>query len=54
MKVHRNSPCPCGSGLKYKKCYTTKRDGISTYYDLKKKKTKRRKHTYTLTRQFIK
>lgn len=21
MKVGRNSPCPCGSGLKFKKCH---------------------------------
>ena len=23
-KIGRNDPCPCGSGLKYKKCYGTK------------------------------
>jgi SEC-C motif len=23
-KVHRNDPCPCGSGKKYKKCHELK------------------------------
>ena len=23
-KIHRNDPCPCGSGLKYKKCCINK------------------------------
>ena len=26
-KVGRNDPCPCGSGLKYKKCCLGKDDG---------------------------
>jgi len=54
MKVHRNSPCPCGSGLKYKKCCTTKRDGISTSYDLKKKKTKRHSATAIVSIDILK
>ena len=26
-KVGRNDPCPCGSGLKYKKCCLKKKEG---------------------------
>jgi len=26
MKVGRNDPCPCGSGLKYKKCCLPKEE----------------------------
>ena len=29
MKVGRNDPCPCGSGLKYKKCCLGKRISVS-------------------------
>ena len=25
-KIGRNDPCPCGSGLKYKKCHGRQRD----------------------------
>jgi methionyl aminopeptidase len=32
-KVGRNDPCPCGSGLKYKKCCLLKKD--SEHHDLK-------------------
>ena len=28
MKVGRNDPCPCGSGLKYKKCCLLKKTSI--------------------------
>ena len=33
-KVGRNEPCPCGSGLKFKKCCLGKKDGFSVkeYY----------------------
>jgi hypothetical protein len=34
VKVGRNDPCPCGSGLKYKKCCLGK-----TEFNLKKKRT---------------
>lgn len=26
MKIGRNEPCPCGSGIKYKKCCLNKTD----------------------------
>ena len=32
MKVGRNDPCPCGSGLKYKKCCLGKKDPIPGDY----------------------
>ena len=28
QKVGRNDPCPCGSGLKYKKCHGTRRANL--------------------------
>jgi methionyl aminopeptidase len=28
LKVGRNDPCPCGSGLKYKKCCVGKKDAV--------------------------
>lgn len=28
MKIGRNDPCPCGSGLKYKKCCMNKTEGV--------------------------
>jgi len=35
MKVGRNDLCPCGSGLKYKKCCLNKTDGQQPEEDLK-------------------
>lgn|GEM_PF-6248112 len=29
MKVGRNDPCPCGSGLRYKQCCLARRGGLS-------------------------
>ena len=34
-KIGRNDPCPCGSGLKYKKCCLGKTLSKSKIYDLK-------------------
>ena len=34
-KIGRNDPCPCGSGLKYKKCCLNKTLSKSKIYDLK-------------------
>ena len=28
MKAERNAPCPCGSGLKYKRCCALKREPL--------------------------
>lgn len=41
MKIGRNDPCPCGSGLKYKKCCLTKSPGSER--DIKEKYFKRYK-----------
>ena len=30
-KIGRNDPCPCGSGLKYKKCHSSFDDKIEEY-----------------------
>ncbi len=31
MKIGRNDPCPCGSGLKFKKCCLQKEKDVDTY-----------------------
>ncbi len=33
MKPGRNDPCPCGSGLKYKKCCGAKQEGVPASVD---------------------
>lgn len=30
IKIGRNDPCPCGSGLKFKKCCLEKLGGVFT------------------------
>ena len=32
MKIGRNDPCPCGSGLKYKKCCMNKKTDLKNLY----------------------
>lgn len=34
MKIGRNQPCPCGSGLKYKKCCLNKTNANNEEYDI--------------------
>ncbi len=34
MSIGRNEPCPCGSGLKYKKCCINKQGKRPVYYTL--------------------
>lgn len=34
MKVGRNQPCPCGSGMKYKHCCASKRNALSRTHKL--------------------
>jgi hypothetical protein len=34
MSTGRNDPCPCGSGLKYKKCCINKQGKRPVYYTL--------------------
>lgn len=36
MKIGRNDPCPCGSGLKYKKCCLKKKKALQSFENLKK------------------
>ncbi len=36
MKIGRNDPCPCGSGLKYKKCCLNKKRAQDSFENLKK------------------
>lgn len=31
MRIGRNCPCPCGSGLKYKRCCLAKDDAAPRY-----------------------
>ena len=31
-KINRNEKCPCGSGIKYKKCCLNKRDNLENLY----------------------
>ncbi len=43
MKIGRNDPCPCGSGLKYKKCCLKKQQNSRAFKNLKEVYYKRYK-----------
>ncbi len=43
MKIGRNDPCPCGSGLKYKKCCLKKQQQAQSFKNLKELYYKRYK-----------
>ncbi|TAH60701.1 MAG: hypothetical protein EWM50_06440 [Gottschalkiaceae bacterium] len=46
MKIGRNSPCPCGSGKKFKKCCYLQKNKHDTEYDLKESDTDDCKGTF--------